>query len=366
MKILLVVRWPVGGIRTYLKYMLNDESLRDHEYTILLPNIDSTSALQSNLSDLNVNFVLVNGGQGDFFKQTLKQVLTGGFDLVHAHGFMAAMLSLPALLMSKTKFVVSSHDVFAQSHFAGKTGKLRKLFLKLLFWRANVLNVLGEDARQNLFEYFPKVNSDKVVPIRNGIVTSGFFSAEDEGLKSELSIADETVLIGFLGRFMGQKGFKYLLSAVEQIVKNKQTDIDFKILAIDAQGGWEQSELVRIKELGLEQYFIFIPPRDSIASLLAGLDLVAIPSVWECCPLLPMESLTVGTPVLASNCIGLKEIVKGSPAVTFESQNADDLKEKLLLMLSDQNKDAFKSFKGEAKQNFDVSVAAKKLAQVYQ
>ena len=35
MKVLLVVRWPVGGIRTYLKYMLNDGALNQHEYTTI-------------------------------------------------------------------------------------------------------------------------------------------------------------------------------------------------------------------------------------------------------------------------------------------------------------------------------------------
>ncbi|APE02665.1 hypothetical protein BM526_12880 [Alteromonas mediterranea] len=365
MKVLLVVRWPVGGIRTYLKYMLTDGALCQNEYTIILPKIANSLQLQESLAELNIKFEWTPEGKFSFIKQVTKHVLFGRYDLVHTHGLMAAFLSLPITFLSNIKFIVSSHDVFAEHHFYGFRGALKRWATKLLFWRVSAINVLGQDAKDNLFKFFPNTEDNRVFPIRNGIVTDAFFHAKDEGLKSSLGLSEQTVLVGFLGRFMGQKGFKYLLSAVDTIVKQEMTNVRFKVLAIDANSGWEQAELSRIKELGLEDYFVFIPPKENIANLLAGLDIIAIPSVWECSPLTPMEALVVGTPVLASDCIGLNEMIKDTPAVNFKSQDTIDLREKLLSMLDEQNKPAFISFKEVARKRFDVKLAAKQLSELY-
>lgn len=366
MKVLLVVRWPVGGIRTYLKYMLNDVALNQNEYTIILPKIATSLQLQESLDNLNIKFEWTPEGKFSFIKQVTKHVLFGRYDLIHTHGLMAAFLSLPVMFLSKIKFIVSSHDVFAEHHFHGVGGTLKRWATKLLFWRVSAINVLGQDAKDNLFTFFPNTKKNKIFPIRNGIVTDAFFDARDEGLKSSLGISEQTVLVGFLGRFMGQKGFKYLLDAVDSIVSEGMTDVSFKVLAIDANSGWEKAELNRIKELGLEKFFVFIQPKENIANLLAGLDIVAIPSVWECSPLTPMEALVVGTPVLASDCIGLSEMTTDTPAVSFKSQDTVDLRVKLLAMLSEQNKAAFTAYKDTARQRFDVKLAAKKLSELYE
>lgn len=365
MKVLLVVRWPVGGIRTYLKYMLKDEALNQNDYTLILPKNANSLLLQKSLTGLNVKFQWTAEGRFSFIRHVTKHVLFGRYDLIHTHGLMAAFLSLPIIFLSNIKFIVSSHDVFAEHHFYGFRGVLKRWATKLLFWRVSAINVLGQDAKDNLFKFFPNTKDNKVFPIRNGIVTDAFFDAKDEGLKSSLGLSEQTVLVGFLGRFMGQKGFKYLLSAIDTIVKQKLTAVRFKVLAINANGGWEHAELSRIKELGLEDYFIFIPPKENIANLLAGLDIIAIPSVWECSPLTPMEALVVGTPVLASDCIGLNEMITDTPAVRFKSQDTIDLREKLLSMLDEQNKATFISFKTIARQRFDVKRAAKQLSELY-
>ena len=366
MKVLLVVRWPVGGIRTYLKYMLKDEALNQNDYTIILPRNANSLQLQESLADLNIKFEWTPEEKFTFIKQVTKHVLFGRYDLIHTHGLMAAFLSLPAAFLSRINFFVSSHDVFAEHHFYGFAGALKHWATKLLFWRVSAINVLGQDAKDNLFKFFPNTQNDKVVPIRNGIVSGPFFEAKDEGLKPSLGLSEHTVLVGFLGRFMGQKGFKFLLDAIDNIVKEEMTNISFKVLAIDANGGWEQAELRRIKELGLEDYFVFIPPKENIANLLAGLDIVAIPSVWECSPLTPMEALIVGTPILASDCIGLNEMITNTPAVSFKSQDTADLRNKLLAMLLEQNKAAFTAYKDTARQRFDVKIAAKRLSELYE
>ena len=56
-----------------------------------------------------------------------------------------------------------------------------------------------------------------MIAIPNGIEVEPFLHAEERDLRGELGLPPETFLIGFLGRFMSQKGFRYLVDALEQV-----------------------------------------------------------------------------------------------------------------------------------------------------
>ena len=42
--------------------------------------------------------------------------------------------------------------------------------------------------------------------------------------------------------------------------------------------------------------------------------LLAVPSLWEALPLLPMEAMVAGVPVLGTDCIGLREVLRDTPS----------------------------------------------------
>src|SRR5690606_20718599 len=61
------------------------------------------------------------------------------------------------------------------------------------------------------------------------------------------------------------------------------------------------------------------------APYVKGCDLVVMPSLWEACPLLPMEVLSAGVPLVASRCIGLREVCEGTPAILVDPASAESL-----------------------------------------
>jgi glycosyltransferase involved in cell wall biosynthesis len=66
-----------------------------------------------------------------------------------------------------------------------------------------------------------------------------------------------------------------------------------------------------------------------VAPILRELDLLVIPSLWEACPILPMEALASGIPVLGSDCIGLREVLRDTPARTVPANDPAALAEAL-------------------------------------
>ena len=69
-----------------------------------------------------------------------------------------------------------------------------------------------------------------------------------------------------------------------------------------------------------------LPPSE-VPSVLADADLLVVPSLWaENAPLIVLESLAAGTPVVASRLGGLPELLSGScGGLLFEAGNHQDL-----------------------------------------
>ena len=57
--VLLVVRWPVGGIRTFIRYVYGDWNYSPLSLTIIVPSVPEVEALQKDLEALNVRWVLL-------------------------------------------------------------------------------------------------------------------------------------------------------------------------------------------------------------------------------------------------------------------------------------------------------------------
>ena len=90
-------------------------------------------------------------------------------------------------------------------------------------------------------------------------------------------------------------------------------------------GGYVREEREAIKERGLEEFFHFLPATDEVAKAIRGVDFVAMPSKWEACPLLAMEVLAAGTPLISSDCIGLSEVTRDQPVLTFPVGDFEEL-----------------------------------------
>jgi glycosyltransferase involved in cell wall biosynthesis len=128
--------------------------------------------------------------------------------------------------------------------------------------------------------------------------------------KSDLGLTRSRI-VGFAGRWVEEKGFDYLLQAIPEIVKAVpeahfvyagQSDIPYEdffqrcapALACVAQ---------HVTMLGL-----LTDPRE-LANFYAMCDVFALPSRTDCFPLAQIEAMLCGTPVVAADIPGAREVV---------------------------------------------------------
>ena len=173
--------------------------------------------------------------------------------------------------------------------------------------------------------------------------------------------------IGFFGRFMGQKGFRLLVDAVEQIVKARELDPLPHVVTF-GWGGFIREDYQYLREKGLGDHFHQMPQTDDMAAALKGVDVVAMPSRWEACGLLGMEALSAGVPIVGSGCVGLREVLRGSPAHIVGAGKIDALKSALIDELKDQDvrKAAFLGYQPIAVERFNIGRPASEIRELYQ
>lgn len=374
--ILTVIKHPVGGIRTYLRYTYARLDKEKYQFTILTAYdpYESTS-MREDLKGVDPEIVEVDEKYFTFkMIINLMKLLCGDkIDVIHSQGFTAGMLASVANLFSKKPHVVTTHGVLIERMFSSRFGFLKKRLYAFLLSRADVIQSVSHDAQESLIKYLPSLSEkkEKLVVILNGIPVEKF-SEEPESsgrsLREELEIKDDVFLFGYLGRFMPEKGFPYLIDAVEALSKKDKFSGKFKIVAVN-DGSFIREYKAIIQERKVSDYFIFYGFTPNVSRVIKGLDAVVIPSLFESSSLVAMEAFVLGCPVIASRCIGLREVVADSPALYIERiADSDAVAEALSEFMSDPGriKEETLDFMSKARERFDVGKTAEELDSLFE
>lgn len=365
--ILVVMRWPVGGIRTFIRYVYRSFDSHRYSFTILAPDLPELRFLLNDLSVLDLSYIPIKQkpSNKNFFLAVSKAIYNGNFDLIHSHGFTSGICSILASVLTVTPHILTSHDVFTEGQFTGVKGLLKKKALSAALPMIDVIHSVSHDAQDNLLAYLVILKGfrNKLVTIPNGIEVKRFLKAQKRDIRKELGLAKDTFLIGFLGRFMAQKGFKYLVEALEIMIRRQNLPKKPLILTF-GEGGFIREEKQIINDKGFKDYIIFMPFEPNIAPVLKGLDVMAIPSLWEACPLQPMEAMIAGVPVIGTDCIGLREVLKDTASVVVPKKNCEALAQALANEMRAPSTTKAKAFMAEAAIRFDVKGQARELEKV--
>ena len=97
-----------------------------------------------------------------------------------------------------------------------------------------------------------------------------------------------------------------------------------------------------------------MPFTPNIAGTIKGLDVVAMPSLWEACGLLAMEAMAAGAPLIGTNCVGLREVLRNTPAKMINLGDSKALSKAILEEMNVPSKQIADAFAAEASVRFDV------------
>ena len=119
--------------------------------------------------------------------------------------------------------------------------------------------------------------------------------------RAELSVGPGTPLVIAVGRLVEQKNHALAIQAIAEVPD--------AVLAIAGQGVL-RPDLERLaEETGVADRVRFLGLRPDARALMGAADAVVMPSHWEGLPLSALEALASGTPLVATDVRGLRELV---------------------------------------------------------
>ena len=371
-RMLVPIRYPVGGIRTYLKYTYGKLDKNKYAFDFVAPSnkwldrihldLDKFEIVTYHTSNENSNLALLN--------TIFSLAKTKNYHIIHSQGYTAGILSNLANIFVGLPHIITLHHIFGHGQFSDSfwkhLKKLKRITIEYILTRTTVIQAVSNDATQNLFEYFPGLTKDpnKVVTIVNGINVDNF-AGDYISLEPPFKKAEGLFYVGFIGRYMPEKGFNYLIKVMDFLV-NLRNIHNIRVVSAGGFGGFIREYKKEIEKLNLNNYFIFLDFLADVRPLLKTIDILVIPSLGEACGLAAMEGLVCGVPVIAFNCIGLREVLSNTPAKLVQVGNVDDLSNCIVNATSNyQNfKNMAVDFIQEAKERFDSKKTAFQLDQL--
>ena len=217
------------------------------------------------------------------------------------------------------------------------------------------------------------ISENKITVLPNAVDPSKFnISKKDKRLEKELDFQNK-VVIGYIGSFVKYEGLDLLLEA-SSILKNKLGDC-FRLLLV-GDGDMMKNLRNMARFLQLEDIIIFTGrvSHKEVNRYYSLIDIAPLPRKgFRVCelvsPLKPFEAMGAGKVLITSSVEALAEIIDdGKTGFVFEKDNAEDLADKLELVILD--KELRKQIGNNANkwviENHSWDVISKRVIDVYQ
>jgi glycosyltransferase involved in cell wall biosynthesis len=140
-------------------------------------------------------------------------------------------------------------------------------------------------------------------------------------------------LIGFIGRFIGEKGVLDFLLATMYILK-REKDVNFIVCGDGELANW-MKDFIRHKKLERYVKLRGWVLHENLPLILNELKLLVLPSYTEGLPNVVLEAMACGTPVLATPVGAIPDIIKdGETGFLLKSNNPKHIADKIIELLN--------------------------------
>ena len=241
-----------------------------------------------------------------------------GTSLIHAHDYKSLSVAALAGMLSRTPVVATFHGDTRTSV------KVRayEAFARLLANSVAGVAAVSQSLAGVLRTWAPL---GRVVHVPNGIVAGGESSeAERAEARASFGIDGSEKVIAVVGRLSPEKGHGVLIDAL-------RLSPLAPVVLVAGDGAlrtqWEEASHVRAKLLGF---------RRDVRSVYAACDVLVIPSLREGLPLVALEAMAAGRPVLASAVGELPEVLGGGAGRVVPPGDAAALAAALAELFADE------------------------------
>jgi glycosyltransferase involved in cell wall biosynthesis len=186
--------------------------------------------------------------------------------------------------------------------------RLRRVAYRRILRRCDATIAVSDEVRDCLLAElaFPIDQARRFEVVTNGVeVPAPLPTAEREAIRSRIGVPDGALLLLGAGRLTEQKDFANLVAAAGEL---RDQGRDF-FLMIAGEGELRPDLQAQVADLDLGDRIALPGNRTDLRELMLAADLFVLPSRWEGLPLVLLEAMACGLPVVCTRLEGLQELV---------------------------------------------------------
>jgi glycosyltransferase involved in cell wall biosynthesis len=225
--------------------------------------------------------------------------------VLHAHNPAAGMVAALArrLAHRPTMAIVTTyHGV--RLHRAGLASRVLR--------GGELVIAVGPGAERQLLASMP---ARRVVQIKNAVSVAP--SRDRQAVRDEFGAVDVPLVVA-VGRYVAQKDHALLVDALAELSRGGRR---FRALIVGF-GPLQQDLEARVRSRGLEEIVTITGARSDAVDLIGAADVLAHTALWEGLPLVLLETMALGVPVVAVAAIGVSDVVQDDDTGVLVSERS--------------------------------------------
>jgi glycosyltransferase involved in cell wall biosynthesis len=375
-----------GGAEDHLRVLVGEFHKRGQEVKVLFPKVPETLTLIAQFEVVGIQvaplpLIPIHPGA---IRQTRKAVSLNIVNLYRCFrrikpDLLHFVMSWPtrdnwcgmiAALLLRIPYVVDFQLVPPLIHCAPTNrGMLKYLgrVLRFVFSRADAVICVSNGNRKRLARLFD-LDEKRITVVQNCVETGLFENINSGalcGLRAELGLLANDLVITTVARLSIQKGHQYLIEAARRVCA---TFPELRFLLV-GEGELREELTKRVEVAGLPENFVFAGYRRDVPEILALTDIFVLPTLFEGLPHSILEAMAAGKCVVASRVDGVDEVVVDKETgLLVEAGDVSQLADALDLLIRNRTAREDMGRKGKKRviQLFGLNNMIERFASIYE
>lgn len=222
------------------------------------------------------------------------------FEICHMHSFQAHAIGVIAAKVGRRLHTVLSRRV-EESFIPPQTFSMSRYKYR---WGVDRYIAVSDAVRSQLVA--DGLPEDKISVVHSGVDVRRFEGVDGSGVRRELNVGDDTVLLGCVSHFAKDRGLEDLIDAVPLILR----DVPKLKLLLVGNGSLRSPLEARVADRGVQDAVLFAGHRKNVPEFLDAMDIVCQPSLKEGLGTSVLDAMACGKPVVAACAGGIPEVVE--------------------------------------------------------
>lgn len=233
-----------------------------------------------------------------YIRETQRLIQKYNIDVIHSHGYRA---DITAVLAAKGNVPIVStiHGFTSNSYRVLIYEYLQRIILRHIHTLIPVSASIEEKLKTK------GIKPDRIKRLGNVVDIQTIADTPSSHFFARLRTPKDVKRFLFVGRLSVEKGFNTLLDAC-RLLKQKQLSF---FLTVIGDGPLKKKYEERVRDLQLNEEVFFTGFRRDVIPIMAAADIFILPSLMEGLPLVVLEAMAAGCPVVATRVGGLPQLI---------------------------------------------------------